>query len=495
MRRTNRLHNPSSRCRWRTRAVAFVCALPICVLAISWSNADAAPNILLIIGDDMGVEAFASYGLSEDAPATPALDRLAGDGVRFTNFWAQPVCSPTRATVITGRYGFRTGIGRPVGGGPMPPAPEVPAGSPAESRNEPNPASAEDRALPRPFLLPDEFTLPMALKGDTDPGYATAAFGKWHLAGPGNGWTDHPNLAGFDHFAGLMGGGPESYFAWRKVVDGEVVGTVGYAPEDKVNDAIAWLDGRGDEPWLLWFAFNLAHTPMHVPPKEYRHSDFSDASAGGELPRESWRAAFEAMLEAMDTQIGRLLAGLSPEVRVNTYVIFMGDNGTWGPVIGPPFRDGRAKGTVYEGGVSVPLIVTGPGVARGGVSEALVNSTDLFATIMEMAGLDSDRAVPEHVTHDSVSFLDALSDPAAPSRREWLYADEFFGGFDGVETADYAMRNHRYKLVRFEGDEEFYDLREDPYEHVNLLESGLTGQEQLEFETLRRQVHELRESR
>lgn len=489
MKITSPLHYPSLRCHRRTGLLAALCFLPI-----SWSTASAAPNILLIIGDDMGVEALASYGLSEDAPATPALDRLARDGVRFTNFWAQPVCSPTRATVITGRYGFRTGIGRPVGGGPMPPPPEVPAGSPAESRNEPNPASAEDRALPRPFLLPDEFTLPMALKGDTDIGYATAAFGKWHLAGPGNGWTDHPNLAGFDHFAGLMGGGPESYFAWRKVVDGDVIGTVGYAPEDKVNDAISWLDGQGDEPWLLWFAFNLTHTPMHMPPKEYWHSDFSGVNAG-DMPRETWRAAFEAMLEAMDTQIGRLLAALDPEVRDNTYVIFMGDNGTWGPVISPPFRDGRAKGTVYEGGVSVPLIVTGPGVAQGGVSEALVNSTDLFATIMEMAGLDPERAVPEHVTHDSVSFLDMLSDPASPSRRQWLYADEFFGGFDGVETADYAMRNHRYKLVRFEGDEEFYDLREDPYEHVNLLESGLTGQEQLEFETLRRQVHELRESR
>ena len=205
MKITSPLHYPSLRCHRRTGLLAALCFLPI-----SWSTASAAPNILLIIGDDMGVEALASYGLSEDAPATPALDRLARDGVRFTNFWAQPVCSPTRATVITGRYGFRTGIGRPVGGGPMPPPPEVPAGSPAESRNEPNPASAEDRALPRPFLLPDEFTLPMALKGDTDIGYATAAFGKWHLAGPGNGWTDHPNLAGFDHFAGLMGGGPAS---------------------------------------------------------------------------------------------------------------------------------------------------------------------------------------------------------------------------------------------------------------------------------------------
>ena len=463
------------------------------LLPVAWNGASAVPNILLIIGDDMGVETLASYGLSEQAPATASLDALAEEGVRFTNFWAQPVCSPTRATVITGRYGFRTGIGRPVGSGPMPPPPDIPAGSPAESRNEPNPALASDRALPRPFLLLEEYTLPMALKAHADPGYATAAFGKWHLAGEGNGWIEHPNLTGFDHFAGLMGGGPESYFAWRKVVNGEVTGTVGYAPHDKVDDAIAWLDQRGDEPWFLWFAFNLAHTPMHMPPREFWQDDYADVDSSG-MPPESWRAAFEAMLEAMDTQIGRLLAALSPAVRDNTYVIFMGDNGTWGPVIGPPFRNGRAKGTVYEGGVNVPLIVTGPGVAEDSVSDALVNSTDLFVTIMEMAGMDPGEAVPAEVTHDSVSFFEALSAPAAPSRREWIYVDEFFGGFDGVEGADYAMRNDRYKLVRFEGAEEFYDLREDPYEYENLLEDGLTEREQAEFETLRHRVRELRES-
>ncbi|MDZ7684502.1 MAG: sulfatase-like hydrolase/transferase [Gammaproteobacteria bacterium] len=142
----------------------------------------------------------------------------------------------------------------------------------------------------------------------------------------------------------------------------------------------------------------------------------------------------------MDSQIERLLATLEPEERENTYVIFIGDNGTWDPVVSEPFRHGRAKGTVYEGGVNVPLIVTGPGVERGGVSEALVNSTDLFTTIIEMAGIDPDQAIPDEVTHDSVSFLSTLSNPDAPSPREWIYADEFFGGFEGVETADYAMR-------------------------------------------------------
>jgi len=457
--------------------------------------ANSAPNILLIIGDDMGVETLASYGLGENPPKTAALDELARVGVRFNNFWAQPVCSPTRATLMTGRYGFRTGIGRPVAQGEMPDPPSIPAWAPAESTDHSYPynASAADRALPRPFLLPDEFTLPMALKTNPDLGYSTAAIGKWHLAGDGNGWTDHPNLAGFDHFAGLMGGGPESYFAWNKVVDGEVTGKVGYTPADKVDDAIAWLDEQGENPWFLWFSFNLGHTPLHLPPEEHRQSDYSDIDPS-EMQREDYQASFTAMMEAMDTQIDRLLATLDADVRENTYVIFLGDNGTWDPVVSTPFRHGRAKGTIYEGGVNVPLIVTGPGIEHGGVSETLVNSTDLFATIMEMAGVDPDEAVPDEVTHDSVSFFAALSNPDAPSRRDWIYADEFFGGFDGVETADYAMRGARYKLLRFEGREEFYDLHVDPYEHDDLLREDLSTEQRAAYEALQAEILLLRSS-
>ncbi|MGI9257737.1 MAG: sulfatase-like hydrolase/transferase [Gammaproteobacteria bacterium] len=476
------------------RPLAWVALLGLAIGSMSHAQAQQPPNILLIIGDDMGVETLASYGLGDNPPATAALDELARDGVRFDNFWAQPVCSPTRATVITGRYGFRTGIGRPVGGGPLPEAPAKPAGAPAESNGAPNAASAEDRALPRPHLLLSEYTLPNALKEHADVDYATAAFGKWHLAMPANGWTDHPNTAGFDHFAGLMGGGPESYFAWNKVVDGEVSGAVGYTPTDKVDDALVWLDDRSDEPWFLWLAFNLGHTPLHLPPPDVLQSDYSDHDPQS-VPEEHWVAYFNAMVEAMDTEIARLLDSLEPEVRDNTYVIFMGDNGTYDPVVSAPFRHGHAKGTIYEGGVNVPLIVSGPDIEHGSVSEALVNSTDLFATILEMAGVEPESAVPEGVTIDSVSFMASLADPAGPSVRDWLYADEFFGGFDGVEGADYAMRNHRYKLLRFEGVEEFYDLETDPYEHDNLLEGELTENERAEYEALGERIRALRASR
>ena len=139
-------------------------------------------------------------------------------------------------------------------------------------------------------------------------------------------------------------------------------------------------------------------------------------------------------------------------------------------------------------------IVTGPGVQRGAVSDALVNSTDLFVTIMEMAGIDPEGTIPADVTHDSVSLLETLSDPSATPRK-WVYADEFFGGFEGVETADYAMRDKRYKLLRFDGVEEFYDLQADPYEHENLLDEELSATERAAYVRLQAEIEKLRSNR
>ena len=462
--------------------------VPVAALVLS-GGLNAAPNILLIIGDDMGVETLASYKVGESPPTTAALDELANQGLRFTNFWSQPICSPTRATMITGRYGFRTGIGRPTSHGP--PLPEPPARPEWASFERPiTVRGANEVPL---YLLPEEFSLPMAFKANPDLGYATAAIGKWHLADVPNGWIDHPNLVGFDHFSGLITGETASFFSWNKVVDGEVTGTTGYTPVDKADDAIRWIEERGDNPWFLWFAFNLPHVPMHLPPEETWQSDYSHLDPES-IPEEMSDAYFAAMIEAMDTQIGRILSSLDPDVRENTYVIFMGDNGTASANVSPPFRPGRAKNSIYEGGVNVPFIIAGPGVARGAVSEVLVNSTDLFVTIMEMAGIDPAETLPDEVTHDSVSFLYALPNPDAPSRRDWLYADRFDGGLPGVESADYAMRNQRYKLVRFRGEEELYDLREDPYEYVNLLAGELSPEEQAAYHSLSEQILTLRDS-
>ena len=484
----------------KVRYVGITAAALVAAAAISGA-AQAAPNILLIFGDDMGVETLASYGLGESPPKTATLDEMAREGMRFTNFWAQPVCSPTRATIITGRYSFRTGIGRPVGGGPLPDIPEIPEwASPAPNAMGGGMGGAmggmagnPDAALPRPGLIPEEFTLPMAFRASPELGYSTAAIGKWHLADVRNGWIDHPNRVGFDHYSGLITGTTATYFSWNEVVNGEITGETGYTATDKADDAIAWIDEQGDEPWFMWFAFNLPHTPIHLPPEDNWQSDHSDLDPAT-ISAADGDAYFDAMMEAMDTQIGRLLGSMDEDVRDNTYVIFLGDNGTSGGQVRSPFRNGRAKGTIYEGGVNTPLIITGPGIEPGSVPDALVNSSDLFLTIMEMAGIDPDETVPNDVTHDSISFMPVLANPDTPSPREWVYADEFFGGFAGVETADYAMRNERYKLLRFDGVEEFYDLQEDPYEHENLLSGELSAEERAQYEALREQIAELRAS-
>lgn len=467
--------------------------------ALVWAGAVnqavAAPNILLILADDMGVETLSVYGLGETAPTTATIDALARDGVLFQNFWSQPVCSPTRATIMTGRYGFRTGVGRPIapaadggGSGPLPPPPVKPASAPWEpagmGRNPGNPVS---RGLPS-----TEFMLPMALNAGTDDRYRTAAIGKWHLADSDNGWLEHPRNSGIDFYSVIMHG-EDSYFAWRKVLNGEVVGTTTHSAIDQAETAIEWIGEQGEEPWFMWLSFILPHTPLHLPPTELLQSDYSDLSPTQNTSENPIRY-FHAMIEAMDTEIGRVLDSMAPRVRENTYIVFIGDNGTTNSSVIPPFEPGRAKGTIYQGGLNVPLIVSGPGVARGAVSEALVNSTDLFSTILEMAEVSVDEVVPDGVTLDSVSIVPHLSSPASPSRRDWVYADVFSGSFLGVANANYAMRNDRYKLLRHEGSEEFYDLDHDPYEHENLLEGTMSVEEQAQYESLRDQIQALRES-
>ena len=199
--------------------VLGICATSLVTPAIAQSSAGARPNILVIIGDDMGVETLASFGVGTRTPTTATLDELAALGVSFNHMWAQALCSPTRATILTGRYGFRTGVGGPTGDGdtrgyiPEPlPAPDgvielggmaggmgmgMGMGGGAEGGMGAFPALAAGGA--RWGISLDEFTLTQALATQPDIHYDKAAIGKWHLADVRNGWQDHPNLIGFDH--------------------------------------------------------------------------------------------------------------------------------------------------------------------------------------------------------------------------------------------------------------------------------------------------------
>lgn len=391
-------------------------------------------NILLVVADDVGTDSLAVFNSDSNAslPPTPAIDRLAERGVRFRNAYGYPTCSPTRSTLLTGRYGFRTGIGAAID-------------SPGD-----------------PQLSPRDFTLAKALQANPQLGFRLAHIGKWHLSPEPN----DPNvIGGWHHFSGALEADLDDYFRWTKVVNGQVFeGTTRYATTDNADDAIAWLRGQGTNRWFLWLAFNSAHTPHHKPPTDLHSYDNlpSTPPANG-----SQRRYYEAMVEALDTELARVLTAVD---MAETTVVVLGDNGTPGQVIQPPYNSANAKGTLAEGGIRIPLIVAGAGVVRPNRdSDALVHSVDLFATLLELAGVDLATTLPKHLTFDSRSFLPVLRDqPWNPT--ETTILAENFGSSIPAALHGVAIRGTRYKLIRLDnGREQFFDLTTDALESNNLL--------------------------
>ena len=470
------------------------------VLSLLGACADAPsptkPNFLILVGDDVGVEQLASFGIGVAPATTPHLDALAENGTQFSQVWAQPMCSPTRATLLTGRYGFRTGVGvppSPTVHGPYPTPEDLAIGPlvlPRDARPEmlenlgpvfevlgdyrpPGNVPSLGAGLPR-----DERTLPMILSSP-EHGYDTAIFGKWHLADRSNGWLDHPQEAGFQHASVTLNNQPESFYAWYESVNGRLEARNGYAPSRKIDDAIAWLDERTDRPWFLWLAFSLPHYPHHVP--DVDGLDTSGVDTGDS------KAIVDVMISRMDQEIGRLLSAMPANVRQNTIVVFVGDNGTTGEANDPPFHADRGKFTLYEGGLRVPLVFAGPGVPPGVTSQALVNTTDLFATVLDLAGVTA----PRDRETDSVSLVPYFHDANSPPTRRYAFADAFFT-VPGPAEGAVAIRDARFKLIRGRNGRELYDLANDPYERRELLADGESTEEREAIAELERILFDLR---
>jgi arylsulfatase B len=400
----------------------------------------AQQNILLIVADDYGADSSSLYNSTNNGaslPPTPNIESLARAGVVFQNAYANPICSPTRACLITGRHGFRTGVGDVIVG----------AGSAT--------------------LTAAEFTLPDAFAANSGLGYQLAQFGKWHLH---NGPNSPGTIGGWPHYSGSLMGGIANYTNWTKTVNGtSLANYTNYATTDLVNDATAWIQARTNNPWFAWVAFSAPHTPLHKPPNSLCPHYTSLSGTTADINANP-RRYFEAMTEAMDTEIGRLLAAVD---RTNTHIIFMGDNGTLNSVIQPPFPSSRGKGSLYEGGVRVPFLIAGPAVASPGrTNDTLVHAVDVFATILEMAGINPAATLPTNVIIDSQSVLGAVRSTSNLTRN--VYVEKF--GTDTPTPDGRALRNGQFKLIRFtRAAEEFYDLLADPYEKTNLLSGSLTG--------------------
>ena len=381
---------------------------------------ESYPNILLIIADDMGRDA--TFGFSEGSlkPITPHINSIKNSGITFQNFWSYPTCSPTRASIITGKYGYRTGV-----------------------------KWAGD-------VLPStERSLQKYIKEETGSRYNSAVIGKWHLSG--NNSSLDRSAFGIDYYAGLMGGGLQNYFQWNLTNDQGTNLQSGYSSKIFTDLAMDWV-GAQDQPWFLWLAYNAPHTPFHKPPSiMHNQGELTNYSEGMD-PMPYYLAA----IEAMDFQIGRLINGLTQEERDNTIILFMGDNGTPNEVGQSPYPDNAVKGSLYQGGINVPLFVSGKGVQRTGNDYNLLTSTDLFSTIAQLAGVDSDEI------HDSKSFMNLLT--TDDGQRAFQYSE-----MESPNASKWAISNGDYKLiVRANGAQELYDLLSDPYESENLIGAALS---------------------
>lgn len=378
------------------------------------------PNVLLLLSDDIGLELVGPWGLDDHAVALPTLQALMDRGVSFDRAYAMPSCSPTRAAMLTGRYGRHYGIGGPLRIG---------------RRGEPS--------------LPDaEVSLPEVLHADPRGAWRTALVGKWHLTTIREDALHAPGRQGFDTHIGSIGnlqndhsvdGQPQNYYDWEKVVDGEVHRTHTYATTDEVDDALR-LVRTMPEPFFLQVSFHASHYPWQPPPAELTH-DGNDGSGGKEAQR------YRAIVDALDHEMGRLLDGLPTAIADDTIVIYLSDNGSDPRAMMAAYKGHASKGFVSELGVRVPLVVAGPGVDGGGRwDHSLVHAVDLFATVLDLAGVP--RAVwPDDL--DSVSFAPRLRDPSAPEARDVVFAEQFQPNGDGPYKVERIMiRDDRYKLVR-----------------------------------------------
>lgn len=451
------------------------------------------PNFLFFAPDDFGREYLSIYNRlpAELQVYTPNIQKLVQSGVTFTRAYSQPLCSPSRAAWLTGRGGWQTGVG-----------------GLAEGENQP--------------LLSTEVCLPAALKTVSENLYACAGFIKWHLSD----WTtrggayEHPIRCGFDYFEGHLRNleSGESYnsfegFTAKPSTDGTSVQVDRYhvaewAPKYYAERAGEWIRAQ-NSPWLVWFAVNLPHIPYNRPPSFAYDTDTYDLPgyAPASINANDTPEYFKAMVQGLDWDFGYLLQQIPQAQLGNTVVILWSDNGTQGesfdtlaktgidltPYLGADYTT-RAKRTVYELGVNVPLIVSGPKVtAPGRTSSSLISPADLFRTVIDLSGFDyADLPIDPDRTRISTSFAADLT-AGTPSARTYVPVDLFSPNGPNVDCSTPGTRaivQSQYKLIKKNSTGtggfpangaaavtgiEMYDVAADPKEQTNLLRGQPTN--------------------
>jgi arylsulfatase A len=400
-------------------------------------------NFVFILIDDMGWRDV-GYNGSETFD-TPNIDKLASQGMRFTNAYAAcPVCSPTRASIMTGKYPARLGITNFLPGKHHLPHSKLIA-----------PVSRQELPL-------EEVTIAEALK---TAGYRTAAIGKWHLGGP----DFYPEKQGFDvNVGGTHAGSPKSYFFPQWTPNPPIDASAGAYLPDRLTDAtLNFIKENRTKPFFIYLAHYSVHIPLEAKEEmveKYKKKIKPDALQNN--------ATYAAMVASVDESVGRIMASLEEQKLANrTVIIFMSDNGGLAsaeykgqtPTSNKPLKAG--KGFLYEGGIREPMIVKWPGVVKAGTQcEIPVVSTDFYPTIVEMAGVKDDPGHPL----DGVSITPLLKQNGIPKRDAIFWHYPHYSNQGGRPGA--AVRQGDYKLIEWyeDGSVELYNLRDDIGENRNL---------------------------
>ena len=389
----------------------------------------ARPNVVLIITDDVGYGDLGSYGAPD--VRTPNIDRIGREGVRFTDFYAAPTCSPTRASLITGRYYQRVKIERPMG----------------------HAASADaERGLPVTGR-----SLPQLLKNN---GYATGLVGKWHL---GYRVDVSPNAHGFDYFFGFKSGLVDYYqhtdsAGNHDLYENDTPAHVdGYMTDLITERSVKFIEDHASAPFFLEVTYNAAHWPFQVPDKP----SVAPGNARFVQPQDaetSTRQDYVAVLERADQGVGKILAALERRgLSRNTLVIYTQDNGgEWLSRNAPFFH---RKDTVWEGGVRVPLVARWPGrIPAGKTSPQVGNMFDLLPTLLAATG----ALVPADAKLDGVSLLPVLEGRTQPFERTLFFRNVL------PARAQRAVRRGDWKLMVDGPNVMVFNLRDDPGERNDL---------------------------
>ncbi len=456
----------------RSFAILLV-ALTVSLSSHAASAAEQRPNFVFFLVDDLGWTDLGCYGSS--FYETPNVDNLAKSGMMFTDAYAAcQVCSPTRASILTGRYPTRTGITDFIGAA------------------QPDRWKRKTKMLPAPYemqLAHDEVTLAEILK---ENGYATFFAGKWHLGGEAH-WPEHQ---GFDvNQGGIDRGGPyggKKYFSPYgnpRLEDGPAGE---HLPDRLATETVKFMTEHKDEPFLAYLSFYSVHTPLisredlkqkYQKKKEtIKHGEIWGQEGERKVRLVQEHAVYAGMVDAMDQAVGKVLKGVDDlGLTDNTVVMFMSDNGGLStseghPTSNLPLRGG--KGWIYEGGIREPMIVRWPGVTKANSSsDQYVSSVDFFPTILQIAGIE----LPSEVTLDGMSFAPVLEGKEIDRGAiYWHYPH--YGNQGGSPSA--AIREGDWKLIEFyeDGHLELYNLADDLSEENNLVEKKPDVAEKLHTE-------------